>query len=71
MAHKKQHECAKEKWGTNMDSDMAMPQVLHGVALVSARVVLLALLSVAYPLLVTASRWITFWKVTRVDVCPT
>ena len=23
--HKKQHECAKKKWATNMDSDMAMP----------------------------------------------
>ena len=29
MAHKKQHECAKEKWATNMDSDMAMPYVLQ------------------------------------------
>ena len=29
MAHKKQHECAKEKWASNMEFDMAMPQVLH------------------------------------------
>ena len=29
MAHKKQTDCAKEKWAKKMDSDMAMPQVLH------------------------------------------
>ena len=37
------------------------------VALISGPVVLLALHSVAYPLVVTASPWITFWKFMHVD----